>query len=109
MTVTEHNDLELMSMRRLSDSLEATRTMLRHVQEMADAAQSMLIGLGTEFCGSELQQRQERNEDLSKVPPEELAALLRSRFKTLKLATGNSMATQLAEANRTLAELRARS
>jgi predicted metal-dependent hydrolase len=107
MTIREHDDLELMSMRRLSDSLEATRTMLLQAQKIARDAQSALIGLATEFCGQELQRRQEKNEDLYQVPPEELAALLRSRFKSLKLVSSNGAAAQLAEANRTLSELRA--
>ena len=107
MTIREHDDLELMSMRRLSDSLEATRTMLRQAQKIAQDAQAALVGLATEFCGQELQKHQEKNENLSQIPPEEMAALLRSRFKTLKLVSANGAATLLAEANRMINELRA--
>jgi DNA-binding PadR family transcriptional regulator len=106
MNIREHDDLELMSMRRLSDSLEATRTMLLQAQKIAQDAQSTLISLATEFCGQELQKRQEGNEDLYQISPEELAALLRGRFKSLKLASSNGTATQLTEANRMISELR---
>ena len=106
MNIREHDDLELMSMRRLSDSLEATRTMLLQAQKIAQDAQSTLISLATEFCGQELQKRQEGNEDLYQISPEELAALLRGRFKSLKLVSSNGTATQLTEANRMISELR---
>ena len=94
-------------MRRLSDSLEATRIMLLQAQKMADEAQAVLLSLAMEFSGSELQHRQERSEDLTLIPPEELAALLRTRFKSLKLAGGNDATAQLGEANRIIVELRA--
>ena len=94
-------------MRRLSDSLEATRIMLLQAQKMAGEAQAVLLSLAMEFSGSELQLRQERSEDLTLIPPEELAALLRTRFKSLKLAGGNDATAQLGEANRIIVELRA--
>src|SRR4030043_865758 len=106
MNIREHDDLELMSMRRLSDSLEATRMMLLQAQKIAQDTQSALISLATEFCGQELQKRQEENEDLYQLSPEELAAMLRSRFKSLKLGSSNGAAAQLSEANRILGELR---
>jgi len=106
MNIREHDDLELMSMRRLSDSLEATRMMLLQAQKIAQDTQSTLINLATEFCGQELQKRQEENEDLYQLSPEELAAMLRSRFKSLKLGSSNGAAGQLSEANRILGELR---
>ncbi len=106
MNIREHDDLELMSMRRLSDSLEATRMMLLQAQKIAQDTQSALISLVTEFCGQELQKRQEENEDLYQLSPEELAAMLRSRFKSLKLGSSNGAAAQLSEANRILGELR---
>ncbi len=106
MNIREHDDLELMSMRRLSDSLEATRMMLLQAQKIAQDTQSALIGLATEFCGQELQKRQEENEDLYQLSPEELAAMLRTRFKSLKLSSSNGAAAQLSEANRILGELR---
>ena len=64
MNIREHDDLELMSMRRLSDSLEATRMMLLQAQKITQDTQSALISLATEFCGQELQKRQEEYEDL---------------------------------------------
>ncbi|MFZ2096500.1 MAG: hypothetical protein WAV05_07655 [Anaerolineales bacterium] len=106
MNIREHDDLELMSMRRLSDSLEATRMMLIQAQKITQDTQSALISLATEFCGQELQKRQEENEDLYQLSPEELAAMLRSRFKSLKLGSSNGAAAQLSEANRILGELR---
>jgi DNA-binding PadR family transcriptional regulator len=106
MNIREHDDLELMSMRRLSDSLEATRMMLLQAQKITQDTQSALISLATEFCGQELQKRQEENEDLYLLSPEELAAMLRSRFKSLKLSSSNGAAAQLSEANRILGELR---
>ncbi len=107
MSIREHDDLELMSLRRLNDSLEATRTMLRQAQRLAQESQAALVGLASEFCASELQKRQEKNADLSLLPPEDLAALLRACLKTLKLASANSATNQLAEANRLIGELRA--
>jgi DNA-binding PadR family transcriptional regulator len=106
MNIREHDDLELMSMRRLSDSLEATRMMLLQAQKITQDTQSALINLATEFCGQELQKRQEENEDLYQLSPEELAAMLRSRFKSLKLGSSNGAAAQLSEANHILGELR---
>lgn len=106
MNIREHDDLELMSMRRLSDSLEATRMMLLQAQKIAQDTQSALISLATEFCAQELQKRQEENEDMYQISPEELAAMLRSRFKSLKLGSSNGAAAQLSEANRILGELR---
>jgi hypothetical protein len=106
MNIREHDDLELMSMRRLSDSLEATRMMLLQAQKIAQDTQSALISLATEFCGQELQKRQEENVDLYQLSTEELAAMLRSRFKSLKLGSSNGAAAQLSEANRILGELR---
>ena len=106
MNIREHDDLELMSMRRLSDSLEATRTMLLQAQKIAQDAQSTLISLATEFCGQELQKRQEGNEDLYQISPEELATLLRGRFKGLKLVSSNGTVAQLTEANQITSKLR---
>ncbi len=106
MAIREHDDIELMSLRRMSDSLEATRTMLRLAQQLAQDAQSALVGLAGEFCAAELQKCQENNVNLNMIPPEDLAALLRSRFKTLKLASAAGATNQLAEANRLIGELR---
>jgi hypothetical protein len=107
MTVREHDNLELLSMRRISDSLEATRTMLRQAQKITQEAQAALINLATELCSQELKHQQEWNEDLYQVLLEELAALLHSRYKTLKLASSKNETAQLAEANRIINELRA--
>jgi DNA-binding PadR family transcriptional regulator len=106
MTIHPHDDFELMSMRRLSDSLEATRTMQRQAQLIARDTQTALIGLATEFCGQALQQMQERNEDLYQIPAEELASLLRSRFKSLTLSAASDSLAQLAETNRAIEKLR---
>ncbi len=105
MSIRPHDDLELMSLRRLSDSLEATRTMLRQAQKIAQETQEALVGLASEFCAQELQPRQEKNEDLNLIPVAELAAMLRGRFKSLKLAATNGSADRLAEANRALRKL----
>lgn len=105
MSIRPHDDLDLMSLRRLSDSLEATRTMLRQAQQLAQESQSALVGLVNEFCAQELQPRQEKKEDLSLIPIAELTTMLRSRFKSLKLASTNGAANQLGEANRALREL----
>jgi hypothetical protein len=119
MTVREHDnlrlpnratiddDLELMSLRRLSDSLEATRAMLHSAQKLARETQDALIGLANEFCGAELQKQQTQNTELIQVAPDELSALLRSRFKTLKLLSGNGATFRLSEANQTIIDLRA--
>ena len=68
MSIRPHDDLELMSLRRLSDSLEATRTMLRQAQKIALETQEALVGLASEFCAQEIQSRQEKNEDLNLIP-----------------------------------------
>jgi archaellum component FlaC len=119
MTVREHDnlripnrtsiddDLELMSLRRLSDSLEATRAMLQSAQKIARDTQSALMGLANEFCGAEMQKQQAQSSDLIQFAPDELAAMLRSRFKTLKLLSGNGTTSRLSEANQTIIDLRA--
>ena len=106
MTLREHDDLELISLRRLSDSLEATRTMLRQSQKLAADAHSALADLVSEFCTTELQAHQERGEDPAQMPANELARLLRERFKMLKTTPENNTINRLAEANRQLENLR---
>ncbi len=105
MTIRLHDDLELMSLRRMSDSLEATRSMLSQAQQLAQAAHNTLLALTSEFCGAELLKRQEASQDPSQIPPEELVALLRGRFKTLKLLAASDTVSRLAEASRTITEL----
>ena len=94
-----------MSLRRLSDSLDATRTMLRQAQKIAQETQEALVGLASEFCAQEIQTRQEKNEDLNLIPATELAAMLCGRFKSLKLAASSASPERLAEANLALREL----
>ena len=105
MSIRPHDDLELMSLRRLSDSLDATRTMLSQAQKIALETQEALLGLASEFCAQEIQTRQEKNEDLNLIPAAELAGMLRSRFKSLKLAASSASPERLAEANLALREL----
>jgi hypothetical protein len=109
MSIRRHtldDELELMSLRRMSDSLEATRAMLQRARQLARESQAALAGLASEFCGAELAKRPEGSGDPSGLPPGELAGMLRGRFKTLKLLSGNGAAFQLAEANRANRELR---
>ncbi len=106
MKYREHDDFELMSMRRMSDSLDATRKMLAEALNIARQSQACLLNLAMEFCGKEMQERQAQNEDLSRIPPEELAGMLRGRFKTLKLVASDVVVQRTKENARLVVELR---
>jgi hypothetical protein len=107
MNLQKHDDLELMSQRRLSDSLDATRLMLRQAQQIAGAAQAALLGLAGEFCPNEIQAYQERGLELSRLPANELAELLRGRYKAFKTSGAGQSRENLALANQALEMLRA--
>ncbi len=106
MKYREHDDFELMSMRRMSDSLDATRLMLAEALKIAKQSQACLLNMAMEFCSREMQEHQAKNEDLSRIPPEELAAMLRERFKTLKLVASDVVVQQTKENARLVGELR---
>jgi hypothetical protein len=106
MKYREHDDFELMSMRRMSDSLEPTRMMLAEALKIAKQSQACLLNMAMEFCGREMQERQGKNEDLSRIPPEELASMLRGKFKTLKLVASDVVVQRTKENARLVVELR---
>lgn len=107
MNLRKHDDLELMSQRRLSDSLDATRLMLRQAQQIADSAQAALLALAGEFCPAEIQAYQERGIELNRLPTNEVAELLRGRFKAFKNSGAGRVQENLAFANQALETLRA--
>lgn len=106
MNYREHDDIELMSMRRMSDSLDATRLMLAEALKIARQSQSCLLSLAMEFCYREIEEHQVKNEDLSRIPPEKLVGMLRGKFKTLKLVASEVVVQQTRENARLVGELR---
>ncbi len=98
------DELDLISLRRYRDSLQATRTMLKEMRILAEEAQSELLELVAEFCGAEWPEHRPQDADKS---PAALGGILRDKFRILNNLDAQDLIARLEAANHQIGELQA--
>ena len=96
------DELDLISLRRYRDSLQATRTMLKEMRILAEEAQSELLELVAEFCGAEWPEHRPQDADKS---PAALGGILRDKFRILNNLDAQDLIARLEAANHQIGEL----